>query len=318
MSLLSMIQTVCQEIGIPVPNAVLTSNDPQIVQLGALAQREGRELASMVVKDSCWSALQKQYLFTTQFLLVAGCSLAINSAAVTVPSTAGISVGMACTGPLGSGLAPSAVVLSIDSATQVTIDQAATASGAGLSLTFSQIAYPFPADYDHATNQTAWDRQYRWQMLGPLTPQEWQVLKSGIAPTGPRRRFRVQGNQFLLDPPPTSNNVLVYEYISNGFCVPAGTLVSPQAAAFQTSWRLDSDVGVLSEDLMTLGIKWRWLRAKGFAYDEERLTYDRAVERAAARDGGGARTLVMNRQFVSSPLITSAQIPDAGFGVPSS
>ena len=318
MSILSMIQTVCAEVGIPIPNAAMTSGDPQIVQMVALAQREGRELASFAVKDACWSVLQKQYLFTTQFITLAGCTLTLNSGVVLVPSTTGLSVGMACTGPLGSGLAPSATVLSIDSPTQVTIDQAATASGAALSLTFSQIAYPFPADYDHSINQTAWDRQYRWQMLGPLTPQEWQVLKSGIVPTGPRRRFRIQGNQFLLDPPPTSNNVLVSEYISNGFCVPAGTLVSPQAAAFQTAWRLDGDVGVLSEDLMTLGIKWRWLRAKGFAYDEEFKTYSEARERAASRDGGGARSLVLNRQFISSPLITSAQIPDAGFGVPSS
>ena len=318
MSLLSMVQTVCLEVGIPQPNAALTSNDPQILQIVALAQREGKELAAFPVKDGAWSVLQKQYLFTTQFLTVAGCTLVAGSAAVTVPSSTGITVGMACGGPLGSGLAPSATVLSIDGPTQVTVDQVATASGSALSLTFSQIAYPFPADYDHALNQTFWDRQYRWQMLGPLTPQEWGVLKSGIVPTGPRRRFRVQGNKFLIDPPPTSNNVLVYEYVSNGFCVPAGTDISPQVAAFQRAWQLDSDVPVLNEDLMTLGIKWRWLRAKGFAYDEEFKTYTESRERLASRDGAGARSLVMNRQFVSSPLITSAQIPDAGFGVPSS
>ena len=319
MSLLSIVKTVCQEIGIPVPNAVLSSNDPQVIQLGALAQREGKELASYPVKDSCWSVLQKQYLFVTQFLPVANCNLTLGSAVITMASNAGITIGMACTGPLGSGLAPSATVIAVDpGGTQVTVDQACTSTLAGASLNFCQIAYPFPTDYDHSTNQTYWDRQYRWQMLGPLTPQEWQVLKSGIAPTGPRRRFRVQGNQFLLDPPPTTNNVLVYEYISNGFCVPNGTLVTPEAAAFQTLWTLDTDVGVLDENLMTLGVKWRWLRAKGFDYGEEKQTYDRAVERAASRDAGGARSLVMNRQFISSPLITSSQIPDAGFGVPSS
>jgi hypothetical protein len=318
MSLLSMIQTVCLEVGIPVPNAALTSTDPQILQLAAFANREGKELAAYPVKDACWSVLSKQYLFTTQYLTLAGCTLVANSAAVTVQSSTGITVGMACSGPLGSGLAPSALVLSIDGPTQVTVDQVATASGSALSLTFSKIAYSFPADYDHSLNQTYWDRQYRWQMLGPLTPQEWGVLKSGIVPTGPRRRFRVQGNKFLLDPAPTSNNVLVYEYISSGFCVPTGTDISPQSAAFQTAFRLDSDVAVLDEDLMTLGIKWRWLRAKGFSYDEEYKTYCDARGRRAARDGGGARSIVMNRQFVSSPLITSSQIPDAGFGVPSS
>ena len=312
-----MVQTVCQEIGIPVPAAALTSSDPQILQLVALAQREGRKLASHPVRDGTWSALQKQYLFTTQFLTLAGCTATLGSATVTVPSTAGLAVGWACPGPLGSGLASSAVILSIDSATAVTLDQVATATASGLSLTFGQIAYAFPADYDHATNATFWDRQNRWQMLGPLTAQEWQVLKSGIAPTGPRRRFRVQGNQFLLDPPPTSNGVLVYEYTSSGFCAPTGTAISPQAAAFQSSWLKDSDIGVLSEDLMTLGIKWRWLRAKGFAYDEEFRTYTDTRERMASRDGGGARALILNRQTASSPLISSAQIPDTGYGISS-
>lgn len=315
-----MVQTVCQEIGIPVPNAVLTSVDSQVIQLGALAQREGKELASFVVKDSCWSVLQKQYIFVTQYLTTdTSPVITAGSPVVTMDSTAGIAMGMACTGPVGAGLATSATVISVDpSGTFFTLDQEATGNSSGQSLTLSTIAYPFPVDYDHATNQTYWDRQYRWQMLGPLTPQEWQVLKSGIAPTGPRRRFRVMGNQFLLDPPPTSNNTLIYEYISNGFCVPAGTVVTPQSGPFQPKWLLDTDVGVLDEDLMTLGIKWRWLRAKGFAYDEEYKTYTDARERKAARDGGGARSLVMNRQFISSPLITSSQIPDSGFGVPSS
>ena len=318
MSLLSIVQTVCQEVGIPVPNAAITSSDPQVQQMVALANREGRELASLSVKDACWSVLQKQYLLTTQYVALTGCSTVFSSTTVTVPSTTGISAGWACPGPLGSGLSASTTVLAVLGSTTLQVDQAATATAAGLALTFGQIQYPFPSDYDHAINQTFWDRQYRWQMLGPLTPQEWQVLKSGIAPTGPRRRFRVFGNQFVLDPPPTSNNILVYEYISNGFCVPNGTTVTPQSGAFQSSWKLDTDVGVLSEDLMTLGLKWRWLRAKGYAYDEEFDTYEKARDRAAARDGGGARSLVMNRQFISSPLITSSQIPDAGFGVPSS
>jgi hypothetical protein len=317
-SLLSIVQTVCSEVGIPVPNAALTSSDPQVLQMVALANREGRELASFPAKDASWSALQKQYLFTTQYVSLSGCSTALNSNLVTVPSTTGISVGWACPGPLGSGLSASTLVLQVVNSTTLQVDQVATATATGLSLTFGQVAYSFPSDYDHAINQTYWDRQYRWQMLGPLSPQEWQVLKSGIAPTGPRRRFRVQGNQLLIDPPPTSNNILVYEYVSSGFCVPAGTTISPQSSAFQTAWALDSDIGVLSEDLMTLGLKWRWLRAKGFAYDEEFKTYTDARDRAAARDGGGARSLVMNRQFISSPLITSSQIPDAGFGVPSS
>jgi hypothetical protein len=322
MSLLTMIQTACQEIGIPVPNAVLTSADPQIIQLAAIATRECKELASFVVKDSCWSVLQKQWLFTTSYVSVPNCNITAGSAIVTMPSNAGIVKGMALTGPVGSGLATSALVLSVDvSGTFITMDQVATGTALLQSLNASQINYPAPSDYDHATNQTFWDRNYRWQMLGPLTPQEWQVLKSGVAPTGPRRRFRFIGNVLVLDPPPVDNTIMVYEYISNGFAIPASSTLEsnpPYQGPYQTAFLLDTDVSVLNEDLITLGIMWRWKRAKGFAYDEEYKIYTDTRQRLASRDGGGVRSLVMNRQFISSPLITSAQIPDAGFGVPSS
>lgn len=301
MALLDLVQTVCAEVGgISIPNAVASSQDQQVKQLLALATRAGKELASYPVKDSCWQALQKQYLFQTNFLTASTTSVA-GSTTLTLASTTGISVGFGVT---GNGLPVATTVLAV-TPTTVTLDQAATISGTG-TFTYSQIAYPLPADYDHTTPQTFWDRNYRWQMIGPLSPQEWQVLKSGIAPTGPRRRFRIEQNQFFVDPYPTDKTQLVFEYISNGWCKSA-------SGVSQNKFQADTDVSVLPQDLLELSLKWRWLRAQGLDYDEDFNIYARAVERAAARDGGN-RTLVLNRQALNSPLLSSAQIPDAGFG----
>jgi hypothetical protein len=305
-TILSIIQNACLELGIPSPAVALTSNDIQINQLVALANRAGKELASMPVKDACWSTLQTQYLFKTNFL-TGTATTTLGSNILTMASTAGIAVGF---GVQGVNLPNACFVVAV-SPTTVTLDPTQTATSTGTATySFSQISYPMPSDYDHAINQTFWDRNYRWQMLGPLTPQEWQVLKSGIAPTGPRIRFRIEGNSFMVDPYPNSVTTLAFEYISNGWCASVG-------GTAQSSWMLDTDVGTLSEELMTQSLIWRWRAAKGLDYSNEYQMFINAAERAAARDGGGSRTLLTNRQQMSSPLMNSNQIPDSGYGVPS-
>lgn len=61
MSLITMVQQVCAEIGLPQPNAVATSTDPQTLQMMALLNREGKELS----KRYPWQALRTESSFTT-------------------------------------------------------------------------------------------------------------------------------------------------------------------------------------------------------------------------------------------------------------
>lgn len=302
MALLDIVQDTCSEIGITSPSYVIGNPDAQIRQILALLNREGKELSSYPVKDNCWSGLQKQYLFNTNFIQTTATSV-LGSNVLTMASTTGILVGF---GVSGNNLPNACTVISLTSTT-VTLDatQIATASGTA-TYSFSQIAYPLPSDYDHAVNQTFWDRSHRWQMLGPLSAQEWQVLKSGIAPTGPRIRYRIEGNLFYIDPYPTAITTLAFEYISNAWCQSA-------SGTHQTKWLADTDTAILSENLFTLGAIWRWREKKGLAYENDYQIYSRAVERTAARDGGN-RTLLMNRRFLSSPLMSMNQVPDSGFG----
>lgn len=61
MSLLSIVRQACAEIGITQPGSVVGSNDPQLIQLLALANREGANLATRYN----WQALTKEAAFTT-------------------------------------------------------------------------------------------------------------------------------------------------------------------------------------------------------------------------------------------------------------
>jgi len=54
----------------------------------------------------------------------------------------------------------------------------------------------------------------------------------------------------------------------------------------QQKWAADTDTGLLDEDLMSLGIEWRYLKAKGFDYSEEFVTYERSVQEEMSHDRG--------------------------------
>ncbi|MGO7425834.1 hypothetical protein ACCT09_40210, partial [Rhizobium ruizarguesonis] len=61
MSLLTIIQNVCAEIDLDPPTAVMSSADPQIMQLRILSTRAGRDL----MREHDWSTLMVQRQFTT-------------------------------------------------------------------------------------------------------------------------------------------------------------------------------------------------------------------------------------------------------------
>lgn len=90
----------------------------------------------------------------------------------------------------------------------------------------SQDSYSLPADIDHFHFRTMWDRTNRWELVGPLSAQEWQLRKSGIAYSSPRRRFRIKGcatKQFYVDPTPgatEAGQTLVFEYQSKSWVKP--------------------------------------------------------------------------------------------------
>lgn len=147
----------------------------------------------------------------------------------------------------------------------------------------SQAAYALPDDFEYMISDTAWDRDNYWRMRGGLSAQQWQVYKSGlVANTATRRRFRIKVTagvrQFYVDPTPSDTADLVFEYVSNAWCT------SSDGATFRTAMTGDTDVAILSEELIELGAIWRYLNRKGLQYAEERAEYDRQVEQMLARD----------------------------------
>lgn len=314
MSLLSVVRTVAGELGLPQPTSVAGSTDAQAVQFFALANRAGKELAEDTNAAGYWQQLRKQYTFQTSGVGPYTCTITPGTTTLTnLSSVVGITLGQNI---YASGLVNDTLVVAPGVVgSTVSISQAPTSTVAlsGQSVVFATESYALPSDFAYLIAQTEWDRNFRWQLLGPLDAQEWQVIKSGISPVGPRMRFRIMQGQFYINPVGSASSLytdtIAFEYVSNAWVAVAAT---PTTGA-QSAYVLDTDVSILPEDLITLSLKWRFLRAKGLDYDEEQDQFEEKLARTIGRSASN-RNLPLNARASGIRLLNSQNVPDTGFG----
>lgn len=280
-------------MGLTIPTQVVGNTDTQVTQMLYLINSVGNELR----REYPWQALNIAYRFTTQYLITTG-NVTQNSAVVTgIPSTTGLSAYYMLS---GTGINQDTYILSVDSSTQVTLTQAASASGTGVTLNFGQTIYPLPSDFDRQIDRTHYDKSKRWEMLGPETAQQWEFLKSSYISTGPRMRYRFIGGNFQIWPNITTNEYLGYEYVSNGWV--------NQPTTPQSSFTADTDTCIFPDRLMVLGLKLRFFEVKGFDSTAYYRDFYQQLNVAKANDGG-SMTLSMAPKM-SSVLIGFENIPD--------
>jgi hypothetical protein len=303
---LALMQQAANELGIPEPSQIIGAQDEQSKQLLALAQREGKDFSVIANKNGGWQNLHKEYTFTTVASTQTG-TIADGSAIVTGLSDTSV-LAANTFGATGNGIASGAIIQSIDSPTQVTLNLAATASGS-VSIIFGQIAYPLPSDLEYFVQRTWWDNTYKWELLGPITAQEKQILKYGIIASGPRSKFYIRVNKMYLNPmPAVTGQLFAYDYFSNAWCQSAG-------GTAQQLWTADTDTYLLDEDCFIQGIKWRFLRAKGLDYSQEKVDYEMDCQRVMARDAGN-RDLPIAGGTYGARFLNDDNIPETNFGEP--
>lgn len=248
MTLLELVQQVCDELMIQRPQTVAGSTDPQIRQLLALLNRLGVDLS----RQAQWQRLNREHILTTVAINQTGNTVAGSNVITGIPSTVGITPQFGVNGP---GTTPFAQVTSVG-ADQVTLNMPMTETLTGASFQFSQVAYDLPSDWLSEIPQTEWDRTNRWPLLGPQSPQAWQSFKSGIVYAGPRQRFRIQENQILINPPPPNGLLFSLEYISTGWVINS---VNQRLPRFTN----DTDTAIFPDSLLITGLKAQWKAAKG-------------------------------------------------------
>jgi hypothetical protein len=272
-TLLQLVDQVSGEMGLTQPAAVIGSSNNQTIQLLALANRLGKDL----VRDYEWQRLVQAYIWQTQVAVSTTGTITAGSKVITaIPSTAALQVGNVIT---GTGQAPYAEILTIDSSTQVTLNSPVATSTASVSMTFAKQDYDLPDGYDRMISDTNWDRTDHWRNLGPKSSQDWQFLQGGIISIGPRERYRIYNNKFRIFQALTTVYNFSFEYVSNYWVCATG---SDQGS--KSAYTADTDTSIFPDDLMLAGLKFYFLKAKKLDYSIELGEFMRALSYCKAQD----------------------------------
>jgi hypothetical protein len=297
-TMLQLVQQATGELGLAVPFSVAGNTAQDTTQQLALLNAVGYELVREPAFN--WQALTTEYRFTSQWAIQTG-NVTGGSAVITgIPSTAGIVAGTYMV--TGSGINQDTYVQSVDSSTQVTMSQAAAASGTGVTLTFAQTKDAFPADYQRIIDRTQWDKSKHWEMLGPESPQQWQWLKSGYIATGPRIRWRILGNTFQIWPGVSTSEYLGFEYVSKYW-------VTDVSGTPKGSFTSDTDTCQFDDRLMVAGLKLKYFGIKGFETQILQAEYDAILSSIKGEEQGAPMLSFAPR--LSSYLLGPENIPDS-------
>jgi hypothetical protein len=296
-TLLQNIQDVCLELGIPSPNTVVGNSDESVQQLRALMNRIGDTLTT----ENDWQGLIKEYRFQTVYYQYTG-NLALNATQLTgMSSISGLTSDFMV---MGNGIMQDTFVTSATGST-VNININATGAYTGQTYTFGQVNYAMPSDYQRMVNKTQYNKSNRWSVIGPKDAQEWQWLKASYVTTGPRMRFRIAGNKFVVWPMPTAQVILGFEYQSGSWVVAAD-------GSYKTKFSADTDTSIFPDRLLVLGTKLKYFQIKGFDTTSLQADFAREVSKFKAQDAG-ADTLSLAPKY-PNVLLTQNNLPDTGYG----
>lgn len=167
--------------------------------------------------------------------------------------------------------------------------------------------YSFPTDEERFISCTFYDQNNRWPMQGPLTNVEWEQIKVSNLATSPYERYRILGNKMYLFPVPgTAPHTFVYEYMSNSYCTSSG-------GAPQSDIQQDSDLILFDHRCVIYGAKLKWLASVNLDTTAALVDYARTLEYAKGANVP-TRTLNISGYGAGIPLLSTANIPDTGFG----
>lgn len=133
--------------------------------------------------------------------------------------------------------------------------------------------------FDYIKKDTFWDRTAKLPIMGPLSDGEWQA-RQALAITGPRYSWRIRGGKMLINPVPVASHTFAFEYASKYW------ILGVDGTTYKQYFTLDTDTILLPEELVLMGLRWRWKKEKGFDYAEDFRTYEMQVKDALGRDGG--------------------------------
>lgn len=176
-----------------------------------------------------------------------------------------------------------------------------------------QNEYAMPSDFRKLVSDTLYDTTEYYRIKGSVDASTFMLLKHGNIGTLPKTRFRTiydaDGDpKISLVATPNTVRSLVMLYQRNTFARSA-------AGAAKTSYTADDDVSAVPENLIKLGVKWRFRRAKGLDYSAELAEYNARVQTQLAKYRNSGSIQVGGNEYLEDYGLTSGYVPENGFGV---
>ena len=282
MSLLDIIDQAVAELGLDFSvSLVMGSDDPTVNQLRRLAVAEGKRLA----RKAQWPDLVREHTFAT---VASTASYALPSDYESIVNDTAWD--RTAARPLEGPLSPAAYQNEVSGLVQAGIVSSIRLRGGRV------LVVPTPTGastlaYEYVSNRwcsaAAWAATTVYAANATISSQGRRYTTTGGGTSGSTAPTHTSGS--------ASDGGVTWAYADNGY----------------REFVADTDVTYLDEDLMVLGIKWRFLKAKELAYAEEKDEYDDNVRRAIGRQGGRRVLDLAGRGRVRRPY---ANLPETGYG----
>ena len=157
---------------------------------------------------------------------------------------------------------------------------------------------------NYIINDTIWNRTIRRPVFGPLGAQYWQQQKAMFT-AGPWNQYRVKGNNLVFFPAPAAGQDCYFEYVSKYFATDS------TGVTYRSAFTADADLCLFNEDIMTLGLIWRWKANKGLDFSTDFQKYENRVLMEIGRDGAKP---ILNMGEARYDIFPAVVIPSGSWG----
>lgn len=113
---------------------------------------------------------------------------------------------------------------------------------------------------------------------GPVSASQWQQDKA-LSTSGAIQSFRIRNSEMLFDPVPQAGESMAFEYRSNA------CLYNSTSATYKSRYSDDGDTFLLDDNLLLLGLRYKWKAEKGLAYAEDLSRFEIYANDLAGRSG---------------------------------
>ena len=173
----------------------------------------------------------------------------------------------------------------------------ATINGDGVTTQFA-----IPSTWDGMSNGLKFQSTLypMLPVVGPITNEQMAAFKAfPVTPIQPV--WRVIDGYFEFFPAVPLGEVYNYNYYSNAW-------IKSNANSLISTWAYDTDTSLIDEKVLTSGLEWRWLKAKGLDYAEEFRRYENRLMRADGRQAT-TREVAMSSKRVTGQAAWPGLIP---------